>query len=80
MARQEQSEENQRPGGAESRPTPADVRARAERAAAERAASAKQPSGGEDWADEAARARSASDPRRVTPHDPAGVPSTGDNR
>jgi hypothetical protein len=36
-------------------------------------AEAEQP----DWADEAAQARTASDPRRVTPHDRAGVPSTG---
>lgn len=35
---------------------------------------------GEEWADEAARARSASDPRRIAPHDAAGVPSTGDTR
>lgn len=34
----------------------------------------------EDWADEAARARTSSDPRRVAPHDAAGVPSTGDTR
>ena len=33
-----------------------------------------------DWADEAARARTADDPRRVTPHDRSGVPSTGDSR
>jgi len=32
----------------------------------------------EEWADEAAQARSSSDPRRVAPHDAAGVPSTGD--
>lgn len=38
----------------------------------------KQPAG--DWADEAAQARTADDPRRVTPHDPDGVPSTGDQR
>lgn len=33
-----------------------------------------------DWADEAAQARASDDPRRVTPHDPSGVPSTGDRR
>ena len=31
-----------------------------------------------DWADEAAQARASDDPRRVTPHDQAGVPSTGE--
>jgi hypothetical protein len=31
-----------------------------------------------DWADEAAEARTAADPRRVTPHDRVGQPSTGD--
>ena len=30
------------------------------------------------WADEAAQARTADDPRRRTPHDRSGVPSTGD--
>ncbi|MFB9237130.1 hypothetical protein ACFFWC_16455 [Plantactinospora siamensis] len=39
-----------------------------------------QPARGGDWADEAARARTADDPRAVTPHDPTGVPSTGDDR
>lgn len=31
-----------------------------------------------NWADEAAQARTADDPRGRTPHDRAGVPSTGD--
>lgn len=35
---------------------------------------------GGDWADEAAQARTSDDPRRVAPHDPDGVPSTGDQR
>ena len=44
-------------------------------------AAADQPTpDGETWADQAAQARTASDPRRVTPHDAAGVPSTGDGR
>ncbi|ASW53350.1 hypothetical protein [Plantactinospora sp. KBS50] len=30
------------------------------------------------WADEAAQARTADDPRTVTPHDAEGIPSTGD--
>ena len=33
-----------------------------------------------DWADEAAKARTTDDPRRRSPHDSAGVPSSGDNR
>ncbi|WP_434742638.1 hypothetical protein [Micromonospora sp. SH-82] len=32
---------------------------------------------GRDWADEAAQARTADDPRAVAPHDAAGRPSTG---
>jgi len=35
---------------------------------------------GGDWADTAAMARAADDPRRVAPHDQSGVPSTGDTR
>ena len=31
-----------------------------------------------NWADEAAQARTADDPRGRTPHDRSGVPSTGD--
>ncbi len=33
-----------------------------------------------DWADEAAEARTADDPRAVAPHDRTGIPSTGDTR
>jgi hypothetical protein len=33
-----------------------------------------------DWADEAAQARTADDPRAVAPHDAVGEPSTGDRR
>lgn len=33
-----------------------------------------------DWADEAAQARTADDPRVVAPHDRTGTPSTGDAR
>ncbi|WP_329106739.1 hypothetical protein OG792_01885 [Micromonospora sp. NBC_01699] len=40
----------------------------------------KRKDAGRDWADEAAQARASDDPRRVTPHDPTGVPSTGDRR
>ncbi|MFI9526640.1 hypothetical protein [Micromonospora rosaria] len=32
---------------------------------------------GRDWADEAAQARTADDPRAVAPHDAAGRPSIG---
>ncbi|MEU4565642.1 hypothetical protein [Micromonospora sp. NPDC023956] len=32
---------------------------------------------GRDWADEAAQARTADDPRAVAPHDAAGRPTTG---
>jgi hypothetical protein len=39
------------------------------------AAQSEQEEGG-DWADEAARARTTDDPRIITPHDSAGVPST----
>ncbi|WBB77828.1 hypothetical protein O7606_16295 [Micromonospora sp. WMMD882] len=31
---------------------------------------------GQDWADEAAQARTADDPRAMAPHDAAGRPST----
>ncbi len=39
-----------------------------------------EPADREDWADRAARARTADDPRRTAPHDSTGVPSTGDER
>ncbi|MFI6821563.1 hypothetical protein ACIBJE_11510 [Micromonospora sp. NPDC050187] len=32
---------------------------------------------GRDWADEAAQARTADDPRAMAPHDAAGRPTTG---
>ncbi|MFE0588540.1 hypothetical protein [Micromonospora echinospora] len=32
---------------------------------------------GRDWADEAAQARTADDPRAMAPHDAAGKPTTG---
>lgn len=32
----------------------------------------------QDWADEAAQARTGDDPRAVAPHDRAGKPSTGE--
>ncbi|MFK3981434.1 hypothetical protein ACI2K4_13780 [Micromonospora sp. NPDC050397] len=38
----------------------------------------KRDNAGRDWADDAAQARASDDPRRVTPHDQNGVPSTGD--
>jgi hypothetical protein len=35
------------------------------------------PERNRDWADQAAQARTADDPRAVAPHDAAGRPSTG---
>lgn len=40
----------------------------------------KRPRDGDAWADEAAKARTADDPRAVAPHDRLGLPSTGDTR
>ncbi|MGI5211694.1 hypothetical protein [Plantactinospora sp. CA-290183] len=40
----------------------------------------EEPGGRGDWADEAAKARSLDDPRRLPPHDSAGLPSSGPNR
>ncbi|GAB3817187.1 hypothetical protein [Micromonospora zhanjiangensis] len=52
------------------------------RQAAAKATDDRRPSepGGDDWADEAARARTADDPRVMSPHDAGGVPSTADRR
>lgn len=36
----------------------------------------QKTSGAADWADEAAKARTADDPRAMAPHDKAGRPST----
>lgn len=78
MTRQRSTHQNRRANGA---------RSATERSAANRSATEADPSAGagegpsgEEWADKAAQARTASDPRRVTPHDRSGVPSTGDNR
>jgi hypothetical protein len=44
---------------------------------------AKDPKGnrkrdpGDDWADQASKARTGDDPRAVAPRDAAGIPSTG---
>lgn len=40
----------------------------------------RKKSGESDWADEAAKARTADDPRAVAPHDRAGRPSTDGTR
>lgn len=45
--------------------------------AAERERREQNPQGG-DWADKAAQARSADDPRARTPHDTTGRPSQGE--
>jgi hypothetical protein len=39
----------------------------------------EKPGEQRDWADEAAQARTADDPRTVAPHDPSGRPSTGES-
>jgi len=54
---------NAEPSGAGVKPEKDELKERAER---------------RDWADEAAQARTADDPRAVAPHDRSGVPSTGD--
>ncbi|MEU6020907.1 hypothetical protein [Micromonospora sp. NPDC047134] len=46
--------------------------------AAERERREQNPQGGRDWADKAAQARSADDPRARTPHDTTGRPSQGE--
>ncbi|WP_433531087.1 hypothetical protein ACQPYA_02905 [Micromonospora sp. CA-263727] len=46
--------------------------------AAERKQRKQDDQPGRDWADEAAQARSADDPRARTPHDPTGRPSQGE--
>jgi hypothetical protein len=38
----------------------------------------REPSDEGDWADQAAQARTADDPRAMAPHDATGTPSTGD--
>ncbi|MEV6811925.1 hypothetical protein [Micromonospora sp. NPDC051296] len=46
--------------------------------AAERERREQDMKRGRDWADEAAQARSAGDPRARTPHDATGRPSQGE--
>ncbi|MGW0432281.1 hypothetical protein ACWDV4_07010 [Micromonospora sp. NPDC003197] len=54
---------NAEPSSASTKPEKDEIQERAER---------------RDWADEAAQARTADDPRAVAPHDRSGKPSTGE--
>jgi hypothetical protein len=78
MTRQQPTDPNRRPRGIE--PAAGRSATAGRRAEARQTPTGEREPAGEEWADEAAQARTASDPRRVTPHDRSGVPSTGDAR